>query len=203
MRNCYLANQYSLCVAPHAYGAWDSALLPLKDPGRDVDRLQRLSADLPGHGDLVAEPVDSLVQRVDTDERAVALTFDDGPERRYLSGALRTLEEHDARGTLFVIDASCRADPRALEALAEYVTERVRTGSIVLVHPWYESLSATRRALPLILERLAARGYRFVTLRPGRLLRRPAGRRAAPPAAVRRSSVRRLAAPSGGCVRRR
>ena len=50
------------------------------------------------------------------------------------------------------------------EAMAKYVADNVRPGSIILLHPWYGSRSATRQALPIILEELAARGFRFVTV---------------------------------------
>jgi peptidoglycan/xylan/chitin deacetylase (PgdA/CDA1 family) len=49
-------------------------------------------------------------------------------------------------------------------AMSEYVAENARPGSIVLLHVWYDGRSAARAALPLILARLTAQGYRFVTV---------------------------------------
>lgn len=40
----------------------------------------------------------------------------------------------------------------------------MRPGSIVLMHVMYEAREPSREALPRILERLAADGYRFVTV---------------------------------------
>ena len=50
------------------------------------------------------------------------------------------------------------------QAMVRYVLANVRPGSIILLHPWGQSRDASRRALPLILEALAARGYSFVTV---------------------------------------
>lgn len=50
------------------------------------------------------------------------------------------------------------------EAYAEHVLERVRPGSIVLMHPMYASNETARAALPLVLDGLAARGYRVTTV---------------------------------------
>jgi peptidoglycan/xylan/chitin deacetylase (PgdA/CDA1 family) len=51
------------------------------------------------------------------------------------------------------------------ERLAAHVLERVRPGSIVLLHAMFESRRPTREALPLILGGLRERGLRPVTLR--------------------------------------
>jgi len=50
------------------------------------------------------------------------------------------------------------------ERIAAHVVERVRPGSIVLLHVMYPSCEESRRALPKIVEGLRARGYRFVTV---------------------------------------
>jgi len=50
------------------------------------------------------------------------------------------------------------------DAIVTYVTDRVRPGSIVLMHVMYDSRAPSRQALPRILEALEARGYRFVTV---------------------------------------
>jgi peptidoglycan-N-acetylglucosamine deacetylase len=52
-------------------------------------------------------------------------------------------------------------DPARIES---YVLERVRPGSIVLLHPWYSNRGNTRAALPKIVAALRARGYEFVTV---------------------------------------
>ena len=44
-----------------------------------------------------------LVTHVDTGEKVVALTFDDGPQPAYTQSVIDTLDAHDAKGTFFVI----------------------------------------------------------------------------------------------------
>lgn len=194
-----------------------------------------------------------LVSRVPTSERAVALTFDDGPDPAHVDAVLADLERFDARATFFVVGAAAEDHPAALrklvsagqeignhsyshprlvgvspgrvaeeveltdgviraagydgpilfrppyckklvsapyylwrhgrtsvtwdlepdsmgspagdpEAMRRYVAANVRPGSIILLHVWGEGRDASRRALPLMLEALAARGYRFVTV---------------------------------------
>jgi peptidoglycan/xylan/chitin deacetylase (PgdA/CDA1 family) len=49
------------------------------------------------------------------------------------------------------------------QAMAQYVADNVRPGSIVLMHVWSSGRAASRAALPLILKVLADKGYRVVT----------------------------------------
>lgn len=209
-----------------------------------------------------AQLVGELVTRVDTSEKVVALTFDDGPEAEYVEPVLELLRQHEAKATFFVIGAAVETSPQSLRtmvraghgignhtyfhprlllmsqraigreieatdaliraagyngpilvrppnckrllaapyylwrhgrttvtwdlepdsrselagdpaAMTRYVRENVRPGSIILMHVMYEGREASREALPLILDALAAEGYRFVTvsellaLRPG------------------------------------
>ena len=58
-------------------------------------------------------------------------------------------------------------DPRAYAA---HIVERARPGSIILMHVMYRGNEVARRALPMVLEGLARRGLRVVTV--GELLRR-------------------------------
>ncbi len=53
---------------------------------------------------------------------------------------------------------------RDTNSLVAHVVERVRPGSIVLLHPWYSGRERTRAAVPLIIERLKANGYELVTV---------------------------------------
>lgn len=194
-----------------------------------------------------------LVSRVPTGERAVALTFDDGPAPEYVQEVVGDLARYHARGTFFVIGSVARDRPGTLrrlvaageeignhsythprlvgvsvgrvatevertdaviraagyegpiyfrppyckklvslpyylwrqgrttvtwdlepdsigslagdpQAMTSYVVANVRPGSIILLHPWSGEGAASRRALPLILAALAAKGYRFVTV---------------------------------------
>lgn len=193
------------------------------------------------------------MQRVETEERVVALTFDDGPTSAYTDWVLRELEAHDAAATFYLIGTACQDQPELLssvvdaghelgnhsyshrrpyfvsdeviaqeiertdeifraagytgpitfrmpgckrllttplylartdrttitwdlepdsipeiaddaDALADYVVDNVRPGSIVLMHVMYDAREPSRAALPEILERLKVHGYRFVTV---------------------------------------
>jgi len=55
------------------------------------------------------------------------------------------------------------------EEILVRVLERVRPGSIILLHVWYSGNGPSRSALPGIMDSLRAREYRFVTV--GELLR--------------------------------
>lgn len=194
-----------------------------------------------------------LVTRVETDQRVVALTFDDGPSPFGTEAVLDTLARLEAKATFFVTGHELEArpdlgrrlveaghalgnhsyshDPMVLrspawvraevertdslvratgydgpilfrppygkrlvvlprylhrtgretlfwdvepetfpevaasaERIADHVAERVRPGSIVLLHVMYASRTESLRAVPLIVERLRAAGYRFVTV---------------------------------------
>jgi peptidoglycan/xylan/chitin deacetylase (PgdA/CDA1 family) len=50
------------------------------------------------------------------------------------------------------------------EAITAHVLQRVHPGSIILLHVMYKSGAESRRALPMIIEGLHSRGYRFVTV---------------------------------------
>lgn len=54
-------------------------------------------------------------------------------------------------------------------AIVAHVVERVRPGSIILLHVWYASRQTSRAAVPMIIDELQKKGHRFVTV--GELLR--------------------------------
>ena len=194
-----------------------------------------------------------LIQRVETDDKVVALTFDDGPTKRYTAEILALLAQQQVKATFFITgkeseqnpdevrllyqaghqlgnhsyshprmilmspaavaseieytDAAIRAagykdeilfrtpsgkklfvlpwylaqqqrktimwdlepetDPTLAadaQAMANYVIEHTRPGSIVLMHLMYQSRRSSREALPLIIRGLKQKGYRFVTV---------------------------------------
>ncbi|MFN2225028.1 MAG: polysaccharide deacetylase family protein [Anaerolineae bacterium] len=194
-----------------------------------------------------------LVDRAETEERVVALTFDDGPTARYTDEILGMLEEEGVKATFFVIGTALERDLSVCQSIAArghelgnhsyshwrmvlrpygdirdeiertdavirrcgyegeihfrppngkkylllplylartgrasifwdvapegdrevaaddariaaYVLERVRPGSIVLLHLMYDSRVESRQALPAIIQGLKAEGYRFVTV---------------------------------------
>jgi peptidoglycan/xylan/chitin deacetylase (PgdA/CDA1 family) len=58
------------------------------------------------------------------------------------------------------------------DGIVAHVLQRVRPGSIVLLHPWYRSRATSLAAVPALVDSLHARGYRVVTV--GELLARQA-----------------------------
>lgn len=194
-----------------------------------------------------------LVQRVDTTEKIIALTFDDGPSRAYTDKVLSLLAHYDVQATFFLTGKEMAANPeytqrllaaghqlanhsfshprmvlisqtaianeieqtdllirqagyqddivfrppygkkllglpwylqqhnrltvmwdlepesdaalaKDAEAMAQYVIENAKPGSIILLHVMYQSRQSSRDALPLIITGLQQQGYRFVTV---------------------------------------
>ena len=54
---------------------------------------------------------------------------------------------------------------RSRDRIIRYVLDRVRPGSIILLHPWYPSGAPTRAAVPILIDSLRARGYEIATVR--------------------------------------
>lgn len=192
-----------------------------------------------------------LVARVDTDQKVVALTFDDGPEPPHSDEVLRILSENDIQATFFLIGIEMQRYPsqtkrivssghevgnhsykhnslvfRSKAAIAldiektdsiirqsgyggaipvrppyghkfvslpSYLAENNRPtimwniapdengeasaneivdstmtalepGSIIILHAMYDHTEPTRQALPELISRVKAEGYRFVTI---------------------------------------
>lgn len=194
-----------------------------------------------------------LVPRVETAQRRVALTFDDGPDGEHVQELLGALDAAGAKATFFVVGADAERHPDAVralvaaghevanhswshermvfvspswirrelddtdrvvvdagaprprwfrppyckkglalpwilsqtgrttvtwdvepesdpaladspDALVGAVRAQVRPGSIVLLHPWYDSRGATREALPALLAGLREDGWALVTV---------------------------------------
>ncbi len=50
------------------------------------------------------------------------------------------------------------------DAIAEYVLQNAKSGSIILLHVMYRSREASRQGLPKIIDGLRSRGFQFVTV---------------------------------------
>ncbi|MBY8337514.1 polysaccharide deacetylase family protein [Alteriqipengyuania sp. NZ-12B] len=194
--------------------------------------------------------IGDLTCRVETDDKIVALTFDDGPTPQGVAAILPILDRYDARATFFLIGEDLKRHPQAARQIlaaghelgnhtyshqrnvgrsrafyrgeldstgqllravgsdsdlfrppygrklaglpleveraglktitwdvadraeefpepADYardIVERVRPGSIILIHPMYRGNATAREALPMILAQLRDRGYDIVTV---------------------------------------
>jgi len=194
-----------------------------------------------------------LVPRIETNEKVVALTFDDGPNRQYADEILNVLSAKSVKATFFVTGGELSKAPEAgrqivmsghelgnhtwshehmvlkssgyyrreiedtdtlirtagqtdeiyfrppfsyklwglpwylrthhrtsitwdiepdsydtvaatPQGILTHVVERVRPGSIILLHVWYKSRKTSREAVPLIIDALRNQEYRFVTV---------------------------------------
>jgi peptidoglycan-N-acetylglucosamine deacetylase len=63
------------------------------------------------------------------DKRAVALTFDDGPNRRFTPKVLAILKEHHVKATFFVLGQLAKKNPDLIRRIAD-------EGHLVAIHSW-------------------------------------------------------------------
>jgi peptidoglycan-N-acetylglucosamine deacetylase len=72
-----------------------------------------------------------LVSHVDTSEKVIALTFDDGPTQEYTAGVLALLREKGVKATFFIIGADAEKNPDDLKAI---VADGHEVGNHTFVH---------------------------------------------------------------------
>ncbi len=77
---------------------------------------------------------------------------------RYLSSTGRTTV------TWSIEPDSYRDVAATPEGIVQHVLHRVRPGSIILLHPWYDSRRTSRAAVGPLLDSLRVRGYRVETV---------------------------------------
>jgi len=123
------------------------------------------------HRRLVFVSTGTVAREVESTDRVIRSAGYRGPilfrppfAKRLLS-APYYLRQHARTTVMWNLEpdsiAAIADDP---QAMAKYVADNVRPGSIVLLHVWPNGRSATRAALPLILGVLADKGYRVVTV---------------------------------------
>jgi peptidoglycan/xylan/chitin deacetylase (PgdA/CDA1 family) len=102
--------------------------------------------------------IGDLVTHVETREKVVALTFDDGPIAEHTKEVVDVLEAHDAVGTFFVMGQDAERAPAALEAL-------IAAGEQIGNHTWSHPrlLGMSQSAIAAEIERtdavIRAAGY--------------------------------------------
>ena len=106
-----------------------------------------------------------------SNQRVVALTFDDGPNPPYTDRILHVLEQEHVRATFFLVG-------RAVDAYPGIVRREVRDGDALGNHSWSHGhfLVMTRSQVRNSLERTDAAIYR-ATGKHTRLMRPPYGKR--------------------------
>ncbi|MEA1962547.1 MAG: polysaccharide deacetylase family protein [Bacillota bacterium] len=60
-----------------------------------------------------------VITRVQTDQKAVGLTFDDGPDPTNTTAILDTLQKHHAKATFFVLGAKSEEHPQLLQRMVK------------------------------------------------------------------------------------
>ena len=83
------------------------------------------------------------------------------PYGKKLVGLPLSVQRHGLRMILWDVEDPTTTDPAAF---ARQVVSQARPGSIILLHTMYPANTTARRALPLILDGLAARGLQPVTV---------------------------------------
>lgn len=91
-----------------------------------------------------------LIQRVDTTENVVALTFDDGPTPGDTEAVLQILADRDETATFFLNGSAMHEHPLQAQAI-------VATG-------YMDGRSTTQAATVLIIDSLTNAGYIVVTV---------------------------------------
>jgi peptidoglycan-N-acetylglucosamine deacetylase len=61
----------------------------------------------------------TLVRHVDTDQKVIALTFDDGPTPRHIEEVLGILKAHDATATFYLTGQACADNPVQARKIVE------------------------------------------------------------------------------------
>jgi peptidoglycan/xylan/chitin deacetylase (PgdA/CDA1 family) len=73
-----------------------------------------------------------IVPRVDTSEKVVALTFDDGPTPEYTDGVLDVLRERGIKATFFLMGVDAEKNPDQVRAL---IADGHELGNHTFTHP--------------------------------------------------------------------
>jgi peptidoglycan-N-acetylglucosamine deacetylase len=82
-----------------------------------------------------------------------------------LAGLPRYLERNGRTTVMWSIEPDSYADvAESSTGIVRHVLDRVRPGSIILLHPWYASRRTSRAAIGPLVDSLHARGYRVETV---------------------------------------
>lgn len=119
---------------------------------------------------LVASMGAGTIHRGSPGRRAVALTFDDGPDPDFTPRILDTLARGGARATFFVVGSRAQRHPEILRAIADGQHE-IGNHTYSHSHLWLMSPARTRAEMTRCADLVAA-----VTGRPPRYFRPPWGK---------------------------
>jgi peptidoglycan/xylan/chitin deacetylase (PgdA/CDA1 family) len=71
----------------------------------------------------------AIISKVDTQDKVVALTFDDGPDPRYTPAVLKLARDKHVRFTFFVVGRQAQLYP-------ELVKQEMAEGHVIGNHTW-------------------------------------------------------------------
>ncbi|WP_306322847.1 MULTISPECIES: polysaccharide deacetylase family protein [unclassified Streptomyces] len=108
-----------------------AAAHPAREPS--TYRLRPLAGHGPRRASLTVRDAPILRLDTDPDDRAMALTFDDGPDPAYTPEILRILRRHDVRATFLVCGGRARQSPDLLREMAD-------AGHVIGNHTWTHPL---------------------------------------------------------------
>ncbi|MEK4080738.1 polysaccharide deacetylase family protein [Solibacillus sp. FSL K6-1126] len=94
------------------------------------------------------EKTGEIIWDIKTNEKVVALTFDDGPHPKYTEQILDLLEQYEAKGTFFIVGQLAEKSPEL----------------VLRMHDGGGNREQTVQALEKILPELKNQGYRFITI---------------------------------------
>lgn len=121
------------------------------------------------HRRMVFVSAGTVAREVETTDAAIARTGYRGPvtfrppHGKKLWTLPHYLAEHRRTTVMWDVEPDSAGTPET-DRIVEETATSVRPGSIVLLHVMDDSRSASRAAVPLIVGRLRADGYRFVTV---------------------------------------
>ncbi|GAB5518360.1 MAG: polysaccharide deacetylase family protein [Rhodothermales bacterium] len=123
------------------------------------------------HPQMVLKPLSFMRREVETTDSLIRAVGYDGevyfrpPYAKRLVMLPWYLKQTNRATVLWDVEPESYVDARtSADAMAAHVMERAQPGSIILLHVMYASRQTSIDAVPLIIEGLRARGYRFVDL---------------------------------------
>jgi len=84
------------------------------------------------------EEAGQIVWEIKTDEKVVALTFDDGPHRKYTSQILDVLAKYNAKATFFIVGQNAEKNP---EVISRMYNEGHELANHTFTHPLRTNVS--------------------------------------------------------------
>lgn len=121
------------------------------------------------HQRMVLMSPDTVADEVERTDAAIRATGYQGPITfrppygKKLWALPHYLSEHDRISVTWDVEPDSATGADA-DAIVAETLDKVRPGSIILLHVMYGSRDASRAAIPLIVDGLRSDGYRFVTV---------------------------------------